>query len=460
LIAEGMDPELAKMLPSISGGNEMRENSRMSAIRHDAEGGDDSDAGIDHWASEEVEIFDLYPLIDFDGDGIPERRHVQIAGNRIIENEPFNHVPYAIQNSIMMPHTVIGLSRAEITSTTQRVKTVLTRQMLDNTYQVNHPRNIVHDAVNIDDYYAMDLGGAVRLDDESVNPRDAVFPLQIPSIAPQALQVIQYLDQARAQSTGSLLASQGLDADTIAKETATRFEGIKDASQAKVELIGRNFAETGFRELYEGALWMVMHFQDQEMEARIVGRELKFNPSEWKYNHRLVGCVGIGAGEDQRSLSDLQAMYTLLQQLKAQGSPLVDDDKIYAVIERIADDLGFSDASEVVNNPAVPEELLKAQNEQLQLLNQQLQLQIQQAANPLSEAEQIRAQAKLIEAQSKQQTEIAKLQEQIRQFNVKAAQESQKIMNEQERHKDDLAFDITELEQKSSRDLPGGLDER
>ena len=77
---------------------------------------------------------------------------------------------------------------------------------------------------------------------------------------------MQYVDQARSQKTGDLLVSQGLDADSIAKETATKVNAITESGAAKGELIIRNYAETGFRKLFEGLAWTASRYQDSETE--------------------------------------------------------------------------------------------------------------------------------------------------------------------------------------------------
>ena len=66
-----------------------------------------------------VQLSDLYVKIDYDGDGIAERRHILKSGNKILVNEYFNHVPYSIMSAVPMPHKAIGRSRAEITYETQ-----------------------------------------------------------------------------------------------------------------------------------------------------------------------------------------------------------------------------------------------------------------------------------------------------------------------------------------------------
>lgn len=455
LLAEGFDRGIIDILPEVF--DEDRRQSEIKSVRFRDQGGSVSDTSTDlnDWANQEVEISDLYCKVDFDGDGIAERRHVMMSGNTILVNEYFNHVPYASLSAILMPHKAIGRSRAEITYPTQLKKTALERGMLDNIYMVNNPRHVVHDDVDLDDMLTVRVNGIVRLDEDSnILPQQAVHPLVVPYIGDRTLQTIQYVDQARAQTTGSLLASQGLEADQIGKETATRFNGIKDNSDAKIELIARNYAETGFRKLYEGIAWLASRYQDQTQEFRVLGKALTVNPSSWKWNHHIETNVGLGAGNNEKLIQSLQGLYAIQQQEMQLGSPLVDNMDKYNTLKRIVDGLGLPSVQEFFNNPEEPQELLLRQNELLNQtvlqLQQQMQIMQQQLDNPLAEAELVKRQGDIAIAQGKQSLEAAKLQENARQFNIKVAQDANQ-------HDDDVDLQITKMELDNNANLPGGL---
>ena len=450
LLAEGFPRELIDSLSTVD--EEDNRNSNIKAVRDRDQGGNNPDGTINNWASQHVEISDLYVKVDFDGDGIAERRHVMISGNKVLVNEYFNHVPYASLSAILMPHKAIGRSRAEITYSTQLQKTALVRGMNDNIRISQRPRNVVHPDIDLDDMLTYRDNGIIRMEEDTkILPQNAVMPLTIPYTGDKTLQVIQYVDQARAQTTGALLANQGLDADKIMSETATRFNGIKDSSDAKVELIARNYAETGFRKLYEGIAWLASRFQDTQTEIRVLGKQLTVNPTSWKYKHHIQSNVGLGAGNNEKSVESLQGLYAIQQQLKANGSTLTDDVDIYNTLKRITDGLGFPRVDEFFNNPEEPEETLKAENELLNNMVMQLQQQVQQMQNPLAEAETIKAQSKAETDNKNAALKIAQLQEQIRQFDVETVQASNKQQS-------DTALAITKMELDNNTDLPGGLD--
>jgi hypothetical protein len=318
---------------------------------------------------------------------------------------------------------------------------------------VNNPRNVVHPDIDLDDMLTVRSNGIIRLEeDTNVLPGQAVFPLVVPYIGQQALQVIQYIDTTRAQATGSLLANQGLEADDLNQETATRFNGVQDASDAKIELIARNYGETGFRKLYEGIAWLVSRYQNTEQEFRVLGKALSVNPKSWKYNHHVQSNVGLGAGDNEKSLQSLQGIYGIQQSLIQQGSTLADEKDVYNTLSRMVEGIGFPRVNEFFNDPDEPAETLKAENEILNKMVVQLQEQLQGLANPLAEAEQIKAQASLVKAQATQELDIAKLQADNAQFVAKLESDNKKTS-------EDLALKLTELELKAGQDLNAAFDD-
>ena len=318
---------------------------------------------------------------------------------------------------------------------------------------VNNPRNVVHPDVDLDDMLTVRTNGIIRLEEDTqILPGNAVFPLSIPYIGQQALQVIQYVDSTRAQTTGSLMSNQGLEADKLNQETATRFNGVKDSSDAKIELIARNYGETGFRKLYEGIAWLVSRYQNTETEFRVLGKALTVNPKAWKYAHHVQSNVGLGAGDNEKSLETLQGIYGIQQSLIQQGSTLADEKDVYNTLSRIVEGAGFPRVNEFFNDPEEDTETLKAENEILNKMVVQLQEQAQMMQNPLAEAEQIKQEAFLVKAQSDAQIKVAQLQSDNEQFQAK-------LMADMKKANEDLALKLTELELKYNQDLNKELED-
>jgi len=260
---------------------------------------------------------------------------------------------------------------------------------------------------------------------------------------------VQYIDAAKSQRTGALMASQGLESDNLHKETATRFSGVEKASEAKIELVARNFAETGFRKLYDGIAWMAAHYQDTKEEFLVLGKPLSIKPTDWKYLHNPVSKVGLGAGSGQQSVQTMQGIIAMQSQLKAQGSPLVDDTVIYNSLNEMVMNLGLPRTDMFFNNPEVPEQMMMPHIEKLTQALQMAQQQIEQLSqqNPLAEAEMVKQRGLLASKQMQNQNDLLKTNENSRLKELEMIQNGAQF-------EATLTKDYTELELKNGVDIP------
>ena len=463
LVASGMSEKEVAQFPTSSGesrtsgaGNQdtgKAQSNNMKEIRFRDEGGDISDTAVyREWANEKVYHVLAFAYIDYDGDGIAERRRIVKIGNEIKENEPYDHVPYAMTSCILEPHKAIGDGRAALVLQDQSVNTELERAMLDNIYDVGTPRTILGNGINHDDYYDDKRSGVVRMKpnaDESA--RDSAHQLTVPFIGQEVLMVKQSRDQSKAQRTGSMLASQGLEADQINNETATRFDGIEKANEAKIELVARNHGEVGFRKLYDGVCWTLQRFMDREIKVRLNnGKALAVNPSEWKHDMLTRPLVGLGAASGEKAAQKYSGIYAIQQGLKSEGSLLVDDQKIYTTLDKMVQALGDSTVSEFFNNPEAPQELIFAQYQKAVQALQMAEMQIQELSqkNPLAEAEMIKAQASLENATQKSKVELIK-------GNTQTELKQMEMIQKKAFHDSDKTFDYTKLELENNVDIKG-----
>jgi hypothetical protein len=438
-----------------------REEFKQQRFR--GQGGYDQKTGK-HWTNDEVTIQYLYPLVDYDEDGIPERRLIIKCGEEILENEPYGIAPYAILTQILMPHALIGRSRGEIAAKSQVQKTAIERGIMDNIYAHSRPRIAVDDSagsidggkVDLDDLMNHGIGDVIRTDGA---PAQAIMPIVEPYIGDSALQIVQYIESKRSNSLGTVASNQGLDSDKFYKETATRFEGVQDSGKAKIELVARVYAETGFRQLYEGVIWTAQHYQDEATEIMVLGKEFQVDPTSWRHEHYCQSKVGLGAGDSEEAIQNLAAQLSTQMQLKATGSPIVDWKKIYATLDDLSRAMGKSDTSKYFNDPDVPESQLLPLIEAMMVENAQLKQQIQQ--NPLAEAELIKAQAKMAEVQGKESNSMRqfmlKYAQENHQFAEKMRVEMAELAQQGDKQASDLALELTKLDISTAQQVPGSL---
>lgn len=446
LVAEGHTEEFVAKLPSST-----IYSQTYRSINID-EQGVVSQSDFSEWASQLIAICDLYVKVDYNQDGIAERRHIQKAGDYILHNEAFNHVPYATASALIVPDRVIGEGWGEQVLDIQEVNTAITRGVLDNIYAVNNTKKVVRvgkNGVNLDEVLSPSIGGVIQAMGDGPLA-DKVQPILTEFIGDKALLVKQHMDQMKAQRVGNQLTSQGLDGDALSKETATRFTGIEKTDQAKVEKIARNVVEMGYRKLYEGVAWLAAHHQMDEVEFAVLGKALKANPNNWKFDSNVSTEVGLGAGDSDKVVQNMTGLWQVTQQLKAEGSPLTDNKKAYNILNKTLKAMDIKDTSLYLNDPEEPAELLMAENEQLNKLALQLQEQneilTQQAENPLAEAEKIKQEAFLLKAESDATIKVAQLESDNKNFQADLSAKVEKDNN-------DLSLKLTDLEMKYGKDL-------
>ena len=345
---------------------------------------------------DEIETFECYIRTDYDGDGIAELRRVFYAGSTILENEEADFIPFCSVCPIPMPHKFFGHSLADRVSDIQKIKTTITRQMLDNLYLSNNARMAVVDGqVNLDDMLTVTPGGIVRVK----NPQ-AITPLTVPLVANQAFPMLGYMDEVQQKRTGVTQASQGLDPNILQNATATAVAMVQNAGAAKVELIARIFAESGVKDLFKSILHLVCKYQDKERIVRMRGKFVPIDPREWSNEYDISINVGLGTGNREQQMAMTAAVLQKQEQILAQmgmANPLVSPSQYRNTLGRFIESAGFKDTNEFFRE-ITPE------------MEQQIMQPQQPAPNPAMEAimQQAQAQIEIDRAKALNDIEIAK----------------------------------------------------
>src|SRR5882672_9693196 len=338
-----------------------------------------------------------YILVDFDGDGIAERREVMRLQDRILANEEAQQVPIATGSPVLIPHRWDGLSLAEMVSDIQQVKTELTRQILNNAYLSNNPRKkILTDAnwsplAQIDDVLDGRPGGVMRQ-----RQADAITIDQTPWIGGNMFPLLQYIDEMRAQRTGMSKQGQGLDPNTLRPDrTATEIQLTMTAAKQRVRLIARILGETLMKPIFAGVLKLLTEGGMKPLSFRLRGEFVTYDPNEWRDHYDMTVNVGLGTGDRQQQAALLQQI--LMNQMQIAGSPfgslLISPQQIYNTQAKLTENAGFKDIDSYwvdpkgaplpkmppPPDPAIQVAQIKAQSDmQSQQMKQQFDGQMQQ----------------------------------------------------------------------------------
>lgn len=283
---------------------------------------------------------------DSDGDGISELHALVVVGKTVLEDEEDDLIPAACITPARLPHEHVGQSIDDMVQDLQRIRTILVRGFLDGMYLSMHGRNAIDvTRVNLDDMLVTRPGGIVRVQGD---PNSAVLPMVQPSNGAPILQAVEYVDSVREARTGVTRYNQGMDADSLNK-TAHGINSIMTASQQRIELIARLFAETGVKDLMLIVHAMsIKHGREAEM-LKLRGQWVPIDPRGWKDRTDITVTVGIGTGNKDQML---QHLFMILQEQK-QGlaAGLTDPSKIHNTLARITQNAGFKQAEEFWTDP-------------------------------------------------------------------------------------------------------------
>lgn len=419
LVAMGYDKDLIWGLPT-----ETMDDSESDTRR------DTSTQGSEvHRANEMVDYYDLYVRFDMDGDGIAELRNMCFAGgltekNLLVDVE-CDEVQYADIAVMRRPHQWEGVSIADDIMPTQKVKTVLLREVLDNIYWQNKPQPIVQSGVieNMDALLNPEFGLPIRVK-QGFDVRTAVGFTQVPFVAQQAFDMMAYLDDEAQDLTGISDASAGLAPDALQNMTATASAMIEQAGIGQTELMVKTAAE-GLKRVFRGLLRLVIRHQDMPRTVRLRDEWVQFDPRDWNADMDCTINTGLGAGTRERDMMMMQQVIMLQEKLLAgfgPDNPFVKPANLYNSTAELCKAAGLKtpnlyftepDEAEVqakmeaMKNAPDPEQMKLQAQAQLEQAKSQMTMQLEQAKMQAStQKEAAQMQADLAVKQAERQTQV------------------------------------------------------
>ena len=474
LVEMGFDRELVENLPADRFSSLSEERLARSS---------ESGAFINNVGDEsmmQVELFECYVKADVDGDGIAETIRAYYAGaggaGELLDWEVWeDDVPFSDIPCEPIPHRWDARSIADDTSDIQRVKTVITRQFLDNTYWVNNPMTAAEEGSvsNPETLRSPRFGATVYYKKGSLPPA----PLPVPYIGDKALLALQHFDNVREMRTGVSRASMALDPEALQNQTATAANNQKDSAYSQIELIARNQAELGWRRVFRQLLKLIVKHQDRPRTIRLRDEWVEMDPRSWNANMDCSINIGLGTGSRDR---DMSMMNTILSGQMAMTDRLVQSGltqpaldmlpKINMTLTKLAESAGIKNPEEFfldikpemveqmkaqAANPPPSPEVMKIQADkenkqaELQMRGQELMAsaQIAQQADERKAAiETVQAQADMATEQQKIQGEFALAQQKFEfdrelkmmEMTMKREQHEQAMSQKAEQHRQQM----------------------
>ena len=295
-------------------------------------------------------LHESYLQTDYNDDGITELRKVCTVGSTVLSNEEIDNIPFVSLTPVKIPHKFYGLSIADLVMDLQLMKSTLMRNLMDNMYNQNFGRYAVLEGqANLDDLLTQRPGGGVR-----VKSPNAVTPLATPSLEPYTFQMLEYLDGVRESRAGVSRMSQGMNENALTSHTtATAVNAVMSAAQSRVELVARNFAETGVKDLMIRIYELLYKNQDKERMIMLRNEWVPVRPDVWKDKYDCTVSVALGSGNKDQQMSHLSQMLQFAGEAMKGGLPIVSMKNMYNLGASLIKAMGFQNVDDYLTDPDV-----------------------------------------------------------------------------------------------------------
>ena len=406
-----------------------------------------------------------FAMVDYDGDGIAERRLIYRLADKILENEETDQVQIATTSPIINTHRWDGMSIAECVSDIQRLKTDLTRAMVNGANLAVNPRKTVltdnngNPYVEVDDLLDYRIGGIVR------QSRPDALNIEPVAFDPgKALPVLSYVDDMAEKRTGVSKQQQGLDSNALRQDrTAAEVMMTANAAKQRVKLIARIFAETLVKPIFLGILKLLTQGEMEPLAFRLRGQFVKYDPNEWRDQYDMTVNVGLGTGDTQQQI----AFFTNLIQMQLQiaQSPyaalMMDPQKLYNSHAKLVELGGQKNVGDFIGNPQgqplpppQPDPKMQADQAKMQQDMQLKQMELQYKAQADEMDRRQKAELELIRQRAQQETDANRQAMEAQMHRMKLEQEAQlqalRAQHEDVRHEREMQFKRWEAELQAS----------
>ncbi len=353
LIQAGYPRRIVENLPTGTAPATEEEQARATVDDNDRDEGSDINR-----AMRTVEVTEHYIRVDWDGDGIAELRKITTAGSsdEILDNEPYDRIPFAGITPILMPHRFWGRSVADLVVEIQKIKTALIRAVLDNAYFANNQRVEVAESHTtdhtLDDLLTNRPGGIVR-----TKMPGGLVPIPTNPIGPHIFPVLEYMDAAREVRTGVNRMAVGPDPNSLNpySMTATGANLLASAAQQRIRLIARTFAETGMKDMFLGIHELILKHGKDARQVKLRDRWVTVDPRQWRTRQDMTVTVGLGTGTRDQVQAYLSSILQMqIRALEMQGGadgPLVTLTNVYNTLRKLTENAGFKSADPFFTAP-------------------------------------------------------------------------------------------------------------
>jgi hypothetical protein len=399
-------------------------------------------------STEYVDVYECYVLLDYDGDGIAERRRIVVAGSAasgtVLANEEWgDNLPFSDIVPDPRAHSWAGTGLFDELQDVQRIKSVAIRGGLDNMYARLRPTvDVEIDAYENPEAIMDPDQGEVFFRRPGKQPMQYNAP---PSIADGVFPIMEYMDGVAEKRTGISQRSSTSDMDALQNQTATATNAVMAATHSKIEEYARNIANCGgMKRIFGCILKLVIKHSEAAEMVRLRGDWVEMDPRSWNSDMDVVINTGLGSGSREKDFMIMQGIAGKMELILGQVGLLNEDLNIghyFMTLQKMAEAGGINNADAFF--PTISQDRVKQLREQ-QSQNKQddpaakqfeAQMQMEQRKAEMMAALEVQ------KAQADQQ-----LQQQKQQFDMQLERERNQMKIELERERAEATMALREQE--------------
>ena len=165
--------------------------------------------------------------------------------------------------------------------------------------------------------------------------------------------MLEYLDRVRESRAGVSRMSQGMNEDALTSHTtATAVNAVMTAAQSRVELIARNFAETGVKELMVKIYELLLKNQDHQRVIMLRNKWVPVRPDSWNDKFDCTVSVALGSGNKDQQMAHLSQMLQFASQAMQGGLKIVTEQNMYNLGSALVKAMGFQNVNDYLTDPS------------------------------------------------------------------------------------------------------------
>lgn len=377
-------------------------------------------------------LTEVYRRFDLDGTGISQLYRFWLGGRsyEYLDHERVDDNPYGVGQIDPMPHAFAGRSIYDVLEEDQNSGTSLLRATFDNAHAANNVRMAYHETmVNSADVNSSVLNHPIRFRQPGM-----IQPISVPSTVGGLLPLLQHLEMKSQTKSGATNAAMGLDPDALQSTDKDAVKNTISLAQGQIELMVRNFAETGMRPLFKKLLKLSMMYNPKDQVIKISGKYVPVDQTAFTSDLSMKTTVGLGMPDINMKMQGLQQISQKQEQIVAEygmNNPLCGMPQLFNTYTDMANLMGIPSLGRYFNEltPEATQAMDKISQDKAEAAR------TEKPSEGIVAAENIRAQARIKEQELENQSSSA---ENDRNTRIRMIE----VMTEDDLARDKMAQDL------------------